>query len=388
MTRKYITLFIGLYIMCIINVSAMDTSQASVVMEHKTGRILYANNANEKKLIASTTKIMTAILTIENTNIKEKIKVGKEVLAMYGTNIYIEVGETITIEDLLYGLLLRSGNDAAIVLAYYVGGTEEKFVQMMNEKASELGMTNTHFNNSHGLDDYNENYSTAYDMALLSVYASKNKVYKKISSTKKYSTQTDRKSYLWYNRNKLLNTYELCTGGKNGYTPKAGRTLVTTAKKDNIELTVVTLNDPDEYDTHIYLYNKIYSSYQLYKIIDKETFKIPESLYQGKYELKSSFIYPVSKDEISHITTEIVILNKKIDRTIGYVNIKLNDKTIGIVDIYKDEQKKEDISIFKQIINYVLDILKKLILGRQKSLNPGPLVPIPLEIYTLVLSRL
>ena len=382
--RLFTSIFLCFTIM-ITNTYAADTSKSSIVMDMDTGRILYKNNIDEKRLIASTTKIMTAILTIENTDINEVIEVGEEILTMYGTNIYIEVGEKITIKDLLYGLLLRSGNDSAVVLAKYVGKTEENFVTMMNEKAKEIGMQNTTFENPHGLDDDTKNYSTAYDMALLSSYANKNETYNEISKTTKYTTTTANKSYLWYNRNKLLTTYEYCTGGKNGYTPDAGRTLVTTASKNNLNLTVITLNDPNEYDTHRYLYNKTYENYKVYKIIDKDNFEISKTLYNGQVKLNSSFLYPLTKSEKEKVTTEITILDKDVDpEKVGYIKIKIDDEIIGLLDIYKDTEKKEDISIFTRIKNYLLDILKKLMLGRQNNLNPGPLVPIPLEIYNSV----
>ena len=372
-----------------INTYAKDTSKSSIVMDMNTKRVLYEKNSNEKRLIASTTKIMTAILTIENSNINDKVEVGNEILSMYGTNIYLEIGEKIKIKDLLYGLLLRSGNDASVVLAKYIGGTEENFVKMMNNKAEELGMTNTVFSNPHGLDDYTKNYSTAYDMALLSSYANQNKTYRIISGTQKYTTQTDNKSYLWYNRNKLLSTYEYCTGGKNGYTPDAGRTLVTTAKKDKLSLTIVTLNDPNEYNTHQNLYNQIYKKYKMYKIIDKNNFKISKELYSGKIKLSNSFYYPLTNKEKQNIKTEITILEQtKATSQIGYVKIKLGENVIGIVDIYKNEEKKEDISIFNKIKNYLFDIRKKLKLGLQNNLKPGPFVPIPLEINNSVFITL
>lgn len=157
---------------------------------------------------------MTAILAIESNRLEEEVVVGEEVLTMYGSNIYIELGEKMKLLDLVYGLMLRSGNDAAIVIATFIGGTEEKFVKMMNEKAKEIGMTNTVFNNSHGLDEVTQNKSTAYDMALLSSYASHNETYMKIVGTKKYTVQSDKKSYIWHNRNKLLGSYSYATGGK------------------------------------------------------------------------------------------------------------------------------------------------------------------------------
>ena len=146
-------------------------ASSSIVMDLDTGRVLYQKNSKEKRLIASTTKILTAIVTLENADIEKEVTIGDEVLKMYGTNIYIEVGEKMKIKDLLYGLLLRSGNDAAVALAVAVSGSEEDFVRLMNEKAQKIGMKDSIFENPHGLDDDTKNYSTAYDMALLSRYA-------------------------------------------------------------------------------------------------------------------------------------------------------------------------------------------------------------------------
>lgn len=389
MTRFFLCLFLVMLFFPI-NISAKDNSASSIVIDNATGRVLYKNNINEKRLIASTTKIMTAILTIENANLDDTIKVGNEILDMYGTNIYIEVGEKITIKNLLYGLILRSGNDAAKTLSINIGGTEKKFVEMMNKKAKELGMNNTTFENPHGLDDYTKNYSTAYDMALLSQYASRNKQYMKISKTKKYSAKTKNKAYLWYNRNKLLNMYEYCTGGKNGYTPDAGKTLVTTAEKDGLSLSIVSLNDSDTYDTHKSLYENIYSKYKNYTIINKETFKLENSKYKNKVHLKNSFVYPLTKKERENIKTKVILFNEsEIKEIIGYVQIKLNNETIGRVNIYKNEEKKEDeVSIFKKGTNYLVEILKKLKLGLQNSLNPGSVVPNPLDIYSFVFPTL
>ena len=232
-------------------------------MEEKSGRILESSDINNKKLIASITKIMTCIIALENNNNLEKvIKVPNEVLKMYGTNIYIEVGEEIKIIDLLYGLMLRSGNDAALTLAIATAGSEENFVKLMNKKAQELGMNNTIFNNPHGLDEDTKNYSTAYDMSLLARYAYKNKIYRKIIKTKKYTCKSSIKSYLWYNRVSILNNYKYSLGGKNGYTPKAGKTLVSYAKKDNMTLIGVSLHDSNIYDTHENLFEKNFKKYK------------------------------------------------------------------------------------------------------------------------------
>ena len=278
-------------------------TQPTIVMDTDSGRVLYENRSHEQRLIASTTKILTAIVTIENNDIDKKVTAGNEILKMYGTSIYLEVGEKMRIEDLLYGLLLRSGNDAAVTLATATSGNEKDFVKLMNKKAQELSMKDSIFANSHGLDEETKNYSTAYDMALLSKYASQNKVYQKIVATKKYVLSTGTKTYLWYNRNKLLNNYEFCTGGKNGYTPSAGKTLVTTATKDDLNLTIVTLNDGDEYNTHKELYEEMFNKYKNYKIIDKKEFNNSKSYIKENLYIKSSFSYPLTEKETEQVKT-------------------------------------------------------------------------------------
>lgn len=298
-----------------------------VVMDLDSGRILYENNAHEKRLIASITKIMTAVVVIENEKLDKKLTVGEEVLKSYGTNTYIEVGEKITVKDLLYGLLMRSGNDAAMTLSSNISKDGKDFVTLMNKKASEIGMQDTIYENPHGLDEETKNYSTAYDMALLSKYAYSNKIYRTITRTKKYSTSTNVKSYTWYNRNKLLSTYKYCTGGKNGYTPSAGKTLVTTASKNNLNLTVVTLNDPNIYESHESLYEYYFSKYKKYTIINPKTFKYKD------YYVKDSFNYPIMEEEKTKLNTKVDESNKK-------VNIYLDNKKIGSIDLYKQTKKK------------------------------------------------
>lgn len=314
---------------------------STIAMDLDTGRILYSNNINEKRLIASITKVLTAIIVLETTDIEKEVEVGTEVLKMYGTNIYIEPGEKITIKDLLYGLLLRSGNDAAVTLAVTAAGSEEKFVELMNQKAKEIGMQNSAFKNPHGLDEDTKNYSTAYDMALLSRYAYKNKVYRQISSTRKYETTTINKSYLWYNRNRLLNNYKYCTGGKNGYTPRAGKTLITTAKKNNLNLTIVTLNDDSKYETHQKLYEQLFAEYENYKIVDKNSFDVKSENKDEILYLKKSFSYPLNKKEIFKVKTLVTFTNDSKNKA-GNITIYLDGKKIGQLDIYKKTQKKKE----------------------------------------------
>ena len=316
-------------------------------MDLDSGRILYEKNANQKRLIASITKIMTAIVAIEEGDLTEKITVGEEVLSMYGTNIYVEVGEKMKLRDLLYGLLLRSGNDASVVIAKAIAGSEEKFVNLMNKKAQEIGMKNTIFKNPHGLDEETENYSTAYDMALLSKYAYKNKTYRNIVSTDKYEVSTGKKTYLWYNRNKLLTTYEYCNGGKNGYTPRAGKTLVTTASKKGLNLTIVTLSDGDIYNNHIDLYEDFFSKYKRYKIIDKNNFRIDKEFVDEDVYLEDSFYYPLTSNEVNDIKTVVHFLDDSATDEIGTIEIFLSNQKIGELPIYRKIKKKEQFSFFE-----------------------------------------
>ena len=167
-----------------------DTARSSIIVDLNSGRVLYENNADDVRLIASITKIMTCIIAIEEGDLDKEIKAGEEILKMYGTSIYLELNEKMKLIDLLYGLMLRSGNDASVVIAKAVAGSEEDFVKMMNKKAKEIGMTNTTFSNPHGLDEETKNYSTARDMAKLSRYAYKNKTYRKIIGTEEYRVKT------------------------------------------------------------------------------------------------------------------------------------------------------------------------------------------------------
>ena len=349
--------FLLLLVIFLFPVSVFARSSSTIVVDGDSGRILYENNVHDSMLIASITKIMTCILTIENADLDSEVEIGDEVLEMYGTNIYVQVGEKLTIRDLLYGLMLRSGNDASVVLAKNVFGSEEKFVEMMNKKASELRMNYTKFENPHGLDESTKNYSTAYDMSLLAKYAYNNKTYRKIVSTKKYVTKSNLKSYVWYNRMSLINDYKYCVGGKNGYTPKAGKTLVSYASKNNMNLIIVSLNDSDIYNNHEKLYNIYFNRYKKYKIIDREDFKIDSSLIGMDVYLKDSFSYVLEENELDNISTLIKIDNKK-SNVVGKVIISLDGKRIGSLNIYTKNKKEDKNNIFKK--------LKSLFVGKSK----------------------
>ena len=318
-----------------------DTAKSSIVMDLDSGRVLYENNADEERLIASITKIMTCIIAIEKGDLDSEVEAGDEILKMYGTSIYLELNEKMKLIDLLYGLMLRSGNDASVVIAKVVAGSEEEFVKMMNEKTKEIGMTNTTFSNPHGLDEETKNYSTARDMAILSRYAYKNKTYRKIIGTEKYRVKTDNKSYLWYNRMKLLGDYKYCTGGKNGYTPSAGKTLVTTHKKGDLKITVVTLYDNDEYNNHERLAEYAFDNYSNYDIVDKNDFDLV--IDDNKYYVNKSFSYPLTESEKDNVKVLASIDDSINSGKVGNINISLNNKTLKKIPLYiKEEKKKEN----------------------------------------------
>lgn len=335
-----------------IRFNVFASSSANIVIDVDSGRILYQSNAYKSHLIASTTKIMTALIVLENSDLDKMVVVGNEVLKMYGTNIYIEVGEEISIRDLLYGLMLRSGNDAAITLAVNVGGSEEDFVNLMNKKALELGMNDTSFSNPHGLDEDTKNYSTVSDMAKLARYAYKSSKFRKIIKTKKYNCKSSVKSYVWHNRVSILNDYKYSLGGKNGYTPSAGKCLVSFSKKDNMTLLAVTLNDGDIYNRQKVLFNDYFNKYESYKILDKDSFYYNDSLIDRKLYIKKSFSYPLTRDEVDKVYTTIKIGNNSQDGIVGKVIIKLDNDVIGSVNLYEKANKKKDISIFQRILDF------------------------------------
>ena len=347
---KKILIFVLLVLLfCPFNIFAKDMSKSSIVMDVDSGRIIYKNNIHEKHLIASITKIMTCVVVLENANLEDKIVVGEEVLKMYGTNIYLEVGEEISVKDLLYGLMLRSGNDAAVVLATNLFGYDE-FISLMNETAKRIGMINTIFENPHGLDEDSKNYSTAYDMAILGKYAFHNKTYRTIISTKKYVTKSSLKSYVWYNRMSLLSQYSNCVGGKNGFTPMAGKTLVSYAKKDNTTLMIVSLNDSSLYENHENLYNSFFLKYKKYEIINKDDFPKNSNVLGKKVMIKKSFSYLLKDDELDDVETLISVYSDSNGNKVGKIIIIFQNKKIGEVPIYEQSFKKQE-SFFKKIKN-------------------------------------
>ena len=248
-------------------ISVDSSAKSAVLMDSQSGELIFSKNENEKLPIASTTKIMTAIIVLGNTTLDTVISVDKRACGIEGSSAYLSEGAEVSIEDLLYALMLQSANDAAVALALYVGeGEAENFVSLMNEKAKMLGMKNSHFENPHGLCE-DGHYSSAYDMALLMRYAMQNELFGKITSTYKYHSKALNSSFV--NHNRLLKSLKGCIGGKTGFTKKSGRCLVSTAERDGCEFICVTLSCPDDWQEHTAMYEKAFSDYCGYELVTR-----------------------------------------------------------------------------------------------------------------------
>ena len=242
------------------------SAEHAIVVDADSGRVIYEKNADVQSLIASTTKIMTALIVCEQCNVLDRVQIPKEAVGIEGSSMYLKEGEVLTVQELLYGLMLRSGNDAAVALAIYCGGTVEGFAQLMNDKAHRLGLDNTHFENPHGLDSPGH-YSTAADLAALAAYAMENPIFQKTVSTKEVTAGGRRLR----NHNKLLWLVEGADGVKTGFTKAAGRILVSSAERQGRRLVVVTINAPDDWNDHSRLLEDGFSEYTMEKLVSKDS---------------------------------------------------------------------------------------------------------------------
>ena len=257
--RKRLILLLLLLLLALPRTAARaeETGPAAMILyEPRTGTVLEALHPDEPMLIASTTKIMTAMVVLEHCALNEPVTVTEEQTMVEGSSAYLQPGATYTVEDLLYGLMLNSGNDAACVLAEHTAGSLEAFAELMNEKVAALGLQNTHFANPHGLNDP-EHYSSARDLALITAAAMEDPVFCTIFGARSYSSN----GIEYVNHNKLLDTCEGCIGGKTGYTMAAGRTLVSCAEREGMRLICVTLSDPNDWEDHRRSYDLGFAAY-------------------------------------------------------------------------------------------------------------------------------
>lgn len=311
-----------------------------VVMDADSGRVLYSKNMNDKKLLASTSKIMTTIVALENAPLNTNLTVGKEIYEVNGSMTYIKEKQIFTLYDLLHGLMLQSGNDAAMTIASNIM-PYDKFIEEMNLKAHKIGMQNTTFENPHGLNDDSKNYGTAYDMALLMRYAIKNKDFMNITSAKKYKVG----EYIWYNKNKLLSEYKYTTTGKIGYTKASGQVFVSSAKKNNKTLVIATIDESDKFNLHKKLYEKYFDIYENYTILDQNTFSFKvRNTSNDHYYIKKDFKILLKKEELDN-------LKIKVDTSNNIIEIYVDNKLISTEKLYKVEYKNR-INKIKELLSF------------------------------------
>ncbi len=325
------------------------SAKAAVLIDAHTGETLYEKNADEKMLIASTTKIMTALVVLENCGGDEIVEIKSEHIAVEGSSMYLKPGEKLTVRELLYGLLLSSGNDAASVLAYHTAGSIEKFAVLMNEKAAAIGAENTSFENPHGLDG-EKHYSTAADMAKIAAAAMENRTFSEIVSTKTVTIG----SRTLKNHNKLLWNYEGALGIKTGYTKSAGRTLVSCAERDGLKIICVTLNAADDWNDHTVLYDWAFSNCR-YKnaVTDKKDYSRiavisgEENTVGVRAAESFSILLKNAEDRLEVIPqlAEFVYADVIKGDKAGELIIKLNGEEVKTIDLLYSETVLKDETI-------------------------------------------
>ncbi len=311
------------------------SAKAMCVMEASSQRVLAQKNSSAQLPMASTTKIMTAITAIESgVDLNKVFEISPRAVGVSGTSLYLRAGEKFTLRDLLYGLMLISGNDASVAIGEYVGGSVEKFIEMMNKKAQAIGATNSHFDNTHGLDSKNH-YTTAYDLALITSYAMQNPTFKEIVSTKNIKiTNSDGKNRYLKNKNKLLSSLEGCNGVKTGFTDDAGRCLVTSCERDGMDVVCVVLNCGPMFEESAALLDKAFKEYHLVDLTSGYAFKTKLKVESGQQDYVKigtygSYYYPLRTDELKKVKYKYTI-DESVEAPVE------SGRAIGQVEIFID----------------------------------------------------
>lgn len=315
-------------------VYAMQSGSSQIVIEAESGRVLSSYNKDLRLEMASTTKIATAIVAIENSSVDEVVEITDEMTGIEGSSIYLRVGEKWTLRDLLYGLMLQSGNDAATAIAIACGGSVEGFVSKMNAFAEKLGLKNTHFDNPHGLHS-DDHYTSAHDLATITAYALRNPLFAKIVSSKSYLVKSEDYPdgrYI-YNKNKLLSSFEGANGVKTGYTTDSGRCFVGAAERNGMQLVSVVINCPDMWERTKALLSDAFSRYDYVMIGDSSKDLDAFMLGDEKVSLRlESDIYYPFKDRESEDFRYIFRPLKSYPSTLG------EGDQVGTLDVYDDNR--------------------------------------------------
>lgn len=339
-------------------------AKAAIVTDMATGRVLFEKDAYSPVPMASTTKIMTAIIAIEAGKLDEEVTVSKNAAKTLGSVINLQPGEKLTLEQLLYGLMLNSGNDAAVAIAEHIGGTVEQFLEMMNEKARILGARNTNFKSPHGLD-LDGHYSTPFDLALITRYAMEHPTFSRIVSAKQITIPGRN----LYNTNEMLEIYPGADGVKTGYTGKAGRCLVTSAIKKGTRLVSVVLNSPSRYaraQSSVKILDYCFSSYSYYTLLEPGEIIGYIPVEKGKTDFTpigtvDKIVYPLTVEEFGRIEKKIW-LNSKMNAPVfagmdaGYIHFLLDDKVIAESKLktWHEVERKDFRYYLDRIIEYWL----------------------------------
>lgn len=346
MKKAFCILLIAILVLSPIKARAVS-AESYIVIDADTGKTLYESNADAKMLIASTTKIMTALVALEHGKLDDDVKIPAEAEGVEGSSMYLKAGMTMKQEQLLYGLMLASGNDAATAIAYHIAGSIEDFAKLMNDKAAELGATNTSFTNPHGLDN-EQHYSTARDMAIITAAAMENDDFVRIASTKSITIN----GLTYTNHNKLLWNYDGILGGKTGYTMAAGRTLVSCCERDGLRLVCVTLRDPDDWDDHMNLYDRAYAEFKRVNVVDSDTeyTEIPviagENCTSVPVEASETVTLLLNSEDEVEISTELprfVYAGVSEGETAGTLSWTVNGQPGGSVElVYTESVERQD----------------------------------------------
>ena len=353
-------------------------SRAYVVIDRKTNNVLVGKNENQRKKMASTTKIMTSLVIIENFNLSDVVEISKKAANTGGSRLDLKAGDKITVSDLLYGLMLRSGNDAAVALAEYTAGSINNFSELMNNKAKELGLNNTHFVTPHGLDE-DEHYTTAYELALLSNYALNNPTFLKIVGTKKYTITINGYPKTLTNTNELLGCFNGIYGIKTGFTNGANRCLVTACKREQMDIICVVLGaDTKKFRTtdsmklldycfNNYTYvdiEKILSDYfKNWENNNLSSFNVNKGIYTSlnlKYEKLPNSTIPIKNEYINDLKIYVdceTTLNAPIKSgtNIGNITLEIDSKNIYSSNIFIDNNIEK-----KSVVYYLLYFFKQI----------------------------
>ena len=351
-------------------------SRYAVVLDRQSKAILYGKNETAKTKMASTTKIMTALIVIENTNLNNIVEVSAKAAGTGGSRLKLKAKDKISVRDLLYGLMLRSGNDAAVALAEYIGGSIPEFANLMNQKAEELGLVNTHFETPHGLD-FEEHYTTAYELAILTDYALNNKVFAEIVKTKSCNININGQLRTINNTNELLGNLNGVYGVKTGFTNGAGRCLVTSIKRGDLDVICIVLGADtkkirtvDSINLIEYTFNnfenidiktKIEEEFNNWKNINEGRISIEKGIKNSinveleEYDLKN---YPIKKNTENRIQVEVnanldLIAPVEVNTKIGEVTVYYDNHIILKIGILTAEEVNK-----KGIIDYILEMGK------------------------------